>query len=146
MSLQGYFRKGITMSVDVHFGIVQTVEDMDYIYTGVYWPGYTEEDDGTNVQYTIFSGTPHRSFSTHGFYDWTRTNQSARAILALCKPQYPNTQDMEYRQVDTTLLELISQLMQEARTPYDADRATWFAYWSRRAVAEFGDKAYIGFS
>lgn len=143
------------MITDVKFGkLMHEIEDGEE-YTFVDWPGIykdweteTEvgfEDDGTSIEWTIFSGRPIRSFSNSGFYDWVERIPQAATILELCKPEYPHTQDPEQRQVDKTLLDVIN-LIPENGEPCDVDRAKWFKYWAKRAIEEFGEAAHISFS
>jgi len=132
------------MTVDVKFGRLIETEDGPWID----WPGIeisdksTRQEDGTSPKHTIFAGFPHRPFSTHGYYDFVRRIPIANAIHELCKPLYPNTNDVEWRKVDQTLIDLIDQLP-ETDGDIDTDRAKWYKYWSRRALAEFGDDAVI---
>jgi hypothetical protein len=139
------------MTVDVEFGVAIERLDEDGPYTRCEWPGkghdenfdyYGTEDDGTSIEYTIFAGRPHRSYATHGFYDWIERIPEAATLVTACKR--PNSNDFTFAKLDDTIMHLID-LLPLSGEPCDIDRAKWYKYWAKRAKDEFGDKAIIAF-
>lgn len=132
------------MTVDVRFGKLVDGENGPWVD----WPGIdtfdkaTRQEDGTSPEYTLWPGFPFRGFSSLGYGEFLRRVPIADAINTLCKPLHPQINDVEWRQVDQTLIDLIDQLPEDD-DGIDTDRAKWYKYWSRRALEEFGKEAVI---
>lgn len=132
------------MTVDVMFGVLVNSED-DEGRLWVDWPGKARDErepDGTSAEYTLYPGRPHRPFSSHGYYEFVKRVPAAKAIHDLCKPLYPNSNDIEWRKVDNVLLGQIDKLPL-TDGGIDTDRAKWYKYWAHRAKIEFGEAAVI---
>lgn len=135
------------MSVDLRFGeLIHVPADQSEngkAYYSVRWEPEPVEDDGTDAEYTLFKGKPHRAFSYADFRVWKDSFPAAWMLNAVAaKSKYSD--DMYHIILVKDIALMIDELPLNGR-PLTTDRHKWFQYWSRRALETFGDKAALSF-